>query len=343
MKPAQVTLKTIATRARVDVSTVSKVLNGAAIRVAPEKRAEIERTARELGYRPNPMARALKQGRSGALAIVVPSTTNFVYPEIIRGAEQAAVERDYVLFILKASSLYAADQVARLVTQGRVDGLLFADDLPDLDVRRDLIEPNLPFVTLNRVDPAFGHYVALNDEEGFARQADYLAGLGHRKIAFVATSPLSYTANLCRMAFRKALAKRWVPMHDSLMLSCDFEAGEVARLTDELLSMSTTPTAVACASVLVAQRLVLALTDRGVGVPDQISVIGYHDSPVAEWPPPGITTVRMPSCEQGKRAVNWLIDWVEGVRPESVLLDVPPEIVERGTCRSPATQPGRSR
>jgi len=176
--------------------------------------------------------------------------------------------------------------------------------------------------------------VVLNDEAGFRLQAEYLYKLGHRSIAFVAVTPRNFVAQTCLNAFRSALSERGVELDEARVLGCDFEGEMSEPVAEQIMAMSPRPTAVATASLLVACHLVQTLTNRGVSVPGEISVIGYHDSPAALWPPPGLSTVRMPSRVQGRCSVMRLLEMIEGMPHTREVIGDAPEIVERGTCRA---------
>lgn len=324
-----VTLKDIAQRIGVDTSTVSKVLQGAPIRVSAEKRDLILRTAREMNYRPNTMARSLRLGKSGAIAMVVPTMTNYLYPEIIAGAEEAAEANGTILFLVKQSREKPLEQLMAVVGQGRVDGLLFADDIPEGDFLAQLRANGIPYISLNRTGDT-DRYVALDDQAGFAAQAEYLADLGHRRIAFVAVKPQSFTARLCEGYFRERLTEMGVDETHTVL--CDFLGDECERAADEILALDPRPTAVAAASVIVASHLVDILRRRGVSVPGEISVVGYHDSPAANWP--GVNTVKMPSRVQGVRGVVRLFEVIDGLPFAGEVLAEPPRILDRGSCRA---------
>lgn len=329
-----VTLKDIAARVGVDISTVSKVLQGAPIRVSPTKRDEILRTAAEMQYQPNTVARSLRLRKSGAVAMVVPSTTNYLYPEIISGAEDAAEEHGYVLFLVKQSRSDPFAQLTSAVRQGRVDGLLFADDIPSPDFLDRLRDEQIPFLSLNRAATTDRWFVALDDESGFRAEADYLVSLGHRSIAFVAVRPQSFIAQECLGFFLRRLEEHGISRNDVPVVMCDFGGEECEATADEILALNPRPTAIATASVVVASRLVEWLRYRGVSVPEEVSVIGYHDSPVAIWPRPGVSTIRMPSRLQGRLGMERLLQVIAGEDFEGETIQAAPEILERGTCRA---------
>jgi len=318
------TLRDIAKAVGVDISTVSKVLQGAPIRVSESRRQEIFRVAEQLNYRPNMVARGLRLGKSGAIAMPVPSTANYLYPEIIGGAEDAADRLGYVLFVLKQSAVDPLGRILNIVAQGRVDGLIFADDAPSAELVSALNGRRVPFISLNKGSDLDSHCVALDDQAGFALQAEYLERLGHRRVAFVKVIPTSFTSELCMGTFAARLEPEWV-------WECDF-FGEGVLSVIERYGASDAPTAIATASVVVAARLVQGLREKGIRVPEDVSVIGYHDSPIAQWPLPGVTTVKMASREQGMRGVEALCELIAKGTFAGEVVSTPPEIIDRGTC-----------
>ncbi len=326
-----VTLKDIALRLGVDTSTVSKVLHGAPIRVSEARREEIIRVAKELNYRPNKAAQGLRQKKSGAIALVLPSITNYLYPEIIGGVEDAAEAADAVLFLLKFSTIHPEDQIISVVSEGRVDGLLFADDMPSPGFHHKLLEMEIPFVCLNRLDRELCRSIALNDEEGFDFQAAYLTSLGHQLIAFVAMTPSNEISEMCESSFRRGIERHGLPRPTHL--SCDFSGSEIHELMAQLLTLPERPTAIATASFIVASRIVHELRSIGIRVPEDVSVIGYHDSPTISHSSEAVTTVKMPSRAQGRIGVERLMDVINGIPFKGELVAFPPEFVDRGTCR----------
>jgi len=322
-------LKDVAIAAGVDTSTVSKVLRGAPIKVTTETRTRIERAAQELGFRPNRLAQSLKTRRSGAIAMAVPSTTNTIYPALIDGAQAAAAERDTCLFLVQFAPDNAGQALFDLIEDGRIDGVLVADDLPEPDFLQRAIERNVSLVTLNRY-PGCGAFVALDDEAGFAAQAKYLAELGHRDVAYVGIAPNSYTSQLCREAFRKEADRNAMSVID---MEGSFLGEDAALVARALRDLPRRPTAVAVASIFLATRLLQELGALGISVPEEMGVVGYHDAPIAGWTGMSTTTIRMPSREQGRRAVDRLLGLIHGESFAGETVSSPIEVVDRGSVR----------
>jgi LacI family transcriptional regulator len=260
-------------------------------------------------------------------------TSNFVYPEIIDGAQEAAEKHGTCLFFLKYSSGETAGaSLIALVQEGRVDGILW-DDLPYTAFGQELIDAHVPFVCLNGYADVEGHCVTLDDREGFLKQAHYLADLGHRRIGFVGTEPQSSVSILCREAFIDGLKGRGISVEGRHVWHCHFQGDDVLPVADSLARDPNRPTAVATASISVAMRLADCLIRNGVRVPEDVSVIGYHDAPDAQWQRPSLTTVKMPSKAQGALAVECLLGLIAGGDLRSKVVPGSAEIVERESCR----------
>lgn len=326
-----VTLRTIAEKCGVDISTVSKVIHGRKIRVADETRARILSAVTELNYRPNSLARSLRLRRSGAIVMAMRDTTGFVYSEIIDGAQEAAEQCGACLFLLKYSSGgTAGPSLISLVHEGRVDGVLW-DNLPYEGFTQELIEAHIPFVCLNRFSDINGQCITLDDRNGFLLQANYLADLGHTRIGFIGVEPQSEVSILCRETFRDTLSSRGIQIPDKFLWHSHFEGDDVAAIAERLQG-NDRPTAIATASLSAAKRLCDALVRTGIRVPDDISLIGYHDGPEAEGNCPALTTVRMPSRAQGALAVECLLDLIATGEFHPREVEGLPEIIERASC-----------
>ncbi len=329
-----VRLKDVAYLAGYDISTASKVLQGGNIHVSDEARERILKAASDLGYRPNLLARGLRTRRAGAIVLGLPRLDNPVYPALTLGAEVAAQRLGLALFAYKFPEVDASQSLLNLVLQGRVDGILMVDELPESEFLHRAKESRVPVVTLNRQSGESEISVVLDDEAGFAVQASYLRGLGHERIAFVSVLPESTTSRFCRAAFLDTLAASGTEVPEEYVLIGQYNASDAHLTLANLLRLDPRPTAVATASLQMASRLILGLTQAGIRVPEEMSVIGYHDADMAEWTIPKATTIRMPSFEQGQRGVERLHALISDIPGENQeVISTPIMVVERGSCR----------
>ncbi|MBS1726396.1 MAG: LacI family DNA-binding transcriptional regulator [Armatimonadetes bacterium] len=328
-----VRLKDVAYLAGYDISTVSKVLQGGKIHASEEARQRILKAADELGYRPNLAARALRTRRSGAIVMAFPKFGDPVHPALTQGAEEAANRLGQAFLVYKYPEPVATEALLNLVLQGRADGIIVSDDLPEEQFLPKAAGSKIPIVTLNRQAGEVVPSVVLDDEEGFTVQASYLLGLGHSQIAFVAVHPESQTSQFCMAAFLETCAAAGHPVPEDRILSCLYDGSDVQPGIRAILGMNPRPTAIATASLVTAMRIIQGLVEAGIKVPQEMSVIGYHDSPMGEWSTPQTTTIRMPSVEQGARSVERLCALIAGEPGDmQEIVSTPIMVVERGSC-----------
>jgi DNA-binding LacI/PurR family transcriptional regulator len=319
-----VSIREVAARAGVSPATVSRVFTQAAT-VSAETRRRVEAAAQELAYEPNPVARSLARGRTGNLGIVVPDIANSFASVIAKAVHGEARAAGYALFI--AGSDRRADEEYRLARAmaAQVDGLLMmspriADEL------FEQLTAITPLAVINRVVdgcPA----VLIPTADGMNQAVDHLHALGHRRIVYLAGS-ISYS-NTARVAgFRAACTRlRAEPVEIDLDDS-RFSAG--VRAGDLVIACGAT--AVIAYNDEIAVGVMNRLAYRGVGVPDDVSVIGFDDTGLAEMTIPLLTSVRLPAATAGAVAVRMLLDRVNGrgeVAGERVYL--PTELVIRST------------
>jgi LacI family transcriptional regulator len=333
------TLAAVARAAAVDPSTVSRVLRSdPVVRVRPETRARILAVADELGYTPNLIARSLVTRRSMTLGLIIPSASNVVYEQIIRGAEHAARGAGYVLVLSESTDVGAVDAAYReLVLGGRVDGLLIAsgttrDSLPQLLRGR---AGNC--LILNRRIRGPIPSIIEDDEHGMACGVEKLIALGHTRVACLA-GPIDVDTATRRLAgFRQAMRAAGLSVGRGYVQRAPFDeaGGHDAML--RLLRLPSPPTAVAVSSLVAATGALAACHQAGVSVPHEVSVIAFHDATVAQYLTPSLSTIWMPLFELGEAASRQLVDLINGQSiPQLRRLQEPkPRVIERASTAPP--------
>ncbi|HEX4442757.1 MAG TPA: LacI family DNA-binding transcriptional regulator [Galbitalea sp.] len=327
------TLSDVAELAGVSVSAVSRVLSNApSSRVSGATRQRIEDAARELDYHPNFAARALKFARTNVIAMIVPDLTNAIFSELMRGVEDAAAELGYMVLLARAESMRPiAASVARLVGEGRVDGVLIqVGDNISTDELAAILEGRVPAVIINsRRDDHVGS-VILPDEAGARLAVEHLVGLGHRRIGFVNGLPTTDSAQRREVGFAAAMAAFGLPVDQRLVTRLGYDPRQGRAAMAEIDRRGQRPTAVVVANVNAALGLMLEARARGREVPADLSVVAIHDAWTAEnaWPP--LTTVRMPLYELGRRSMASILERIDAGTIEDVVVSDPqPALVVR--------------
>lgn len=326
-----VTLRTVAEVAGVGVSTVSRVINS-----SPEERerwasaATVERIlncAEELGYRRNQHAASLRTARTLQVGVVVPRLQDFVLATIFEGIDAAASERGYAAFV--TNSLDDATQRESRIRQllnRRVDGLILSDARTDDEVLHRLTQEGVPFVLASRSSGSYPGAFA-DDFRGGYLAADHLARRGYERVAVIAGPDFASTANLRIAGFRAGLEKYGIALSEQNVVRTGFDAAAGRVGISQLLERGGVPSAVFATNDFAAIGAIGALREHGHSVPEDVAIVGYNDTPLAESLSVPLTTVRSPMVEMGRSAFHLLEQVVAGGRPDSVLLR--PELIVR--------------
>ncbi len=347
---SDVTIKDVATAARVSPSTVSNLLNGRTHRMLPETRQRIERTIKELGYRPNRAARQLRTGRSQVIGLVVPSVGNPYWGAFARHLESAALAEGY--HVLLCNSERDPDRehqyVSELISDG-VLGVVLCSSLPSLEHVLPLVDHGLRLVAFDRKaqadDPDSLVSISVDNAVGGELAGDHLVRLGHRRVAFVSGALRSINRRERLHGFLTALERAGIAESDVLRWRGagddqlgDVEAAELGKeAAAELLSRRQRPTAIFAINDMTALGVCRAVRDAGLEVGRDVSVVGFDDIVLADLSSPPLTTVRQPLPDLAGAAFTELrqrLDDTE-VRPGRSLLFRPELVVRASTAPPP--------
>jgi DNA-binding LacI/PurR family transcriptional regulator len=335
------TLRDVARLAGVDISTVSRVVNDdPALRIAGATRARVEAAVRELDYRPNVQARGLRLAKTWTIGFVLPDLMNPFYAPIVEGAERRASESGYMVVIVRELDRAAVAETElsfeRLVHQQRVDGLLVASGRVDDEVLRSLSTEDRPLVIVNRRVPGVDGFVVVDDEAAARVATRHLLDLGHRRLGHVAGPAGIDNTQRRGSGFLAAAADGGAETRVVHGEGWDPESGY--RAAHRLLE-GWSPSAVVATNIVVAAGVVGAAQERGLRVPEDLSVIGLHDFTVAPFLRPALTTVVLPLEELGHIAMGVLLDRLAGGSPREVMVDGGPTLLLRGSTAPPNGSP----
>jgi DNA-binding LacI/PurR family transcriptional regulator len=332
------TIKDVAKMAGVSPSTVSRVIaDNRRISLATKER--VKKIMTELNYHPNMIARSLIKRSSHTLGLILSRSTdsafsNPFFSEIIRGISAVTQSFHYNLMLATAQD-YAeeAKECLRMVTEKRVDGVLLLASRVNDELIPELIENNYPFVVVGRAPDLQKCYSVNNDNI----QAAYLAvrhlfNLGHQRIALL-NGPDEYI--LCQDRFegyRFAFREYGIENDPTLVKKGSFTQEDGYRLTSELMSISSPPTAIFAVDDLMALGAYKAIKERGLLIPDDIAFVGFNDDPLASIIEPALTTVRIPIYEMGLAAATMIIHLLQEkeIFPSQKILSS--ELIIRDSC-----------
>ncbi|HST17319.1 MAG TPA: LacI family DNA-binding transcriptional regulator [Gaiellaceae bacterium] len=329
----------VAARAGVGVGTVSRVLNGRA-NVRPLTRAKVLEAIEALQYRPSPVARNLSLRRTHVIGVVVPFFTSHSAVERVRGVASVLAQSPYDLMLFDIEAEERREHAFRIFDRGdRSDGLLLLSLVPPDDEVDRLRSARLPCVLVDAPHPNLPS-ILIDDVRGGELATSHLIELGHRLIAFVGdkpSDPFRFASSRDRtLGYERALAQAGIERREEYVRE-GTQSHLVARgIAIDLLRLPQRPTAVFAASDVQALGVLEAARILGIRVPEELSVIGFDDVEVAALV--GLTTVRQPLFESGRRGAELLLELL-GENPddriEPVIEQLPVEVVIRSTTAAP--------
>jgi LacI family transcriptional regulator len=323
------TIKDVARAVGVDQSLVSRVVNGdPKASASPATRKKILDAVEQLGYRANVVARGLRMARTWTIGFVVPDFENPLYNTIVKGVESEAAGLGYGTVLGAHPEGAGDDTFARLLQQGRVDGLLAASgNLRDSFMREVSTSGLGPVVLVNRRVRGVKASVVVDDEAGARVAVRYLRELGHETVAGLFGPGFTDTARRRRQGFEAACADAGVKGIVNEMPAWDTAAGFAA--TGQVLADRPDVTALFASTFLMGMGALSAARELKVAVPSALSIISLHDSRFADYLAPPLTTVAMPTEEMGREAARLLVSMVNGQPGRHIVAAGEPSLVLR--------------
>lgn len=326
------TMHDVAQLAGVSQQTVSRVINGGE-RVKQETVERVERAIELLGFKPNAAARALKTSRSMRLGVVSFGTTLFGPSTILFGIIEAARRHNYytTLVSLEDNDLRSLRESVDLLREENVDGIVVLAPIAGAAAMAELMVDKVPMVLF---EPGLDNgttSVSVDEVEGARLATRHLIELGHRTVWHVSGPPGWLGAEARIAGWQQELAAAGLPLRETIVGDWSVASGYQAGL---YLADQKDVTSVFVANDQMALGLMRALRDRGLSVPDDISVVGFDDVPEAEYFAPALTTVKLDFSEVGHRCVERLLDIIDGkvLEPQPA---VPPELKRRLSTSPP--------
>jgi LacI family transcriptional regulator len=328
-------MKDVARLAGVSTSTVSHVVNNSRF-VSDEIRERILKAVADLNYSPSALARSLKINQTRTLGMIVTTSNNPFFAEVVAGVERICYQRGYTLVLCNTEGDPARlSHSLEALLQKRIDGLL----LMCTEARSASAEvfgrhPAVPIVVMDwgplnskadriQDNSALGGYLATR----------HLIEQGHRKIGLI-TGPLDKLPAQSRQhGYRQALDEAGIVFQPEYIVEGDFEFAGGITAMQQLLSLSEHPTAVFAGNDVSAVGVYQALYRAGLSVPQDISVIGYDDIELARYLTPPLTTIHQPQEELCRKAVDTLLERIQGADDEPRLITLEPTLIQRESVR----------
>jgi len=335
MSKRKITIDDVAAKAGVSLGTVSRVINDD-VHVKMETRERVKEAMQQLGFVANRQARSLAGGKTNMIGLLVPDLGTAYIGEIIHGidTELSLQDLDLILYTTHRAATKEANYVANLAT-GMVDGLLLVLPRNPTDYIDTLARRNFPFVLIDHQGngehcPAVG----ATNWQGAFNATEHLIKLGHKRIGFITGSMDLGCAQDRLEGYRSALKTYHLEDKDELIFEGDFFQPDGYVGATALLDLPEPPTAIFASNDVMAMGVMDAVRNRGLRVPDDISVIGFDNIPQASLIRPGLTTVSQQLKKMGRMATQMLLQLLEDPDSDPKRIELPTELILRDSCKA---------
>jgi LacI family transcriptional regulator len=325
------TSKDIARAANVSQATVSRVLSGHPS-VQAETRERVLTVVRQMNYRPNGMARAMRTSRTGNIGVVVSRLANPLYPEMLQILGQRLTEVGLRMMVWNTDETDEG-AAASAVRESLVDGVIMMTATALSTPLYEAVMLNAPVVLIHRVVDGWPcDQVTSDNAKGAATVADYVVEAERKRIGLIEGAPLASTIRNRQTSFCNRLQELGHPLDQTFSIRVDsfsHKAGYDAA--SYLLDLAQPPDVLFCVNDVIALGARDAARARGVDVPGKLWIIGYDDIEMASWPAFDLTTVRQPLKQMAQEAVTLLRERIAGTKRPHTTICLPNELVIRGS------------
>lgn len=325
------TIKDVAKKAGVSISTVSRVINDSKP-VTNEVKQRVLAVIKETGYVPNPLARSLVTKRSQLIGVIVPEVTDTFSAEVLNGIEE--ISKMYNYDILLANTYSEKDLIEKninLLRAKQVEGIVMISTNLDDDTVETLENIGIPVVHISKTTKDFDIYkVSIQNAPATRDMTKFLIEKGHKNIALMVTSAHVYgLADERLKGYKEALEEKGIEYDERYVKSCGVSYDDGYKSTIELLDQDLKLDAIFATSDDAALGAINACFDKGLSVPGDISVAGFNDVKLAKIFRPKLTTVYQPLFDMGAVAIRMIVKMIKGQEIEEKKVELPYRIIER--------------
>lgn len=311
---ARVTLKMLARKLDLSVSTVSKALHNR-FDINPETRERVIALATSLNYQPNLIASSLRTNKTNTIAVIIPEIANNYFNLAINGIESVAQEENYHVLIYLSHEVYNKEVAfAQLAQNRRVDGVLISvsQNTTSFNHLMELADQNIPLVYFDRVNENMNvPRVTTNDFESGYLATEHLIKQGCKKIAHLTLRKNPSIAIKRKQGYLKALKDHKIPVNRSLILHSTDDHKKDVEMVRKLLKSNNRPDGIFAAMEKMAMAGYAACSDLGLAIPGDVKIIAFSNLEIASFLNPSLSTITQPAFEMGKAAAKALFDIIK--------------------------------
>lgn len=309
-----ITIKDIAKKLNISIATVSRAFNDKSD-IKIETKNLILTTAKEMGYRPNPMAKKLMQKRSLTIGIVVPEFSNSFFPEVIIGAQEILFEKGYQVLITQSNENFETElKNVKTLEDSMVDGIIISQstETKNVDYYQNLIKTGFPIVFFNRVcNEITSSKVLFNDYKWAFLATEHLINQGYRKIYHLKGKESLSLTNDRMNGFLDAHAKHKLAVTREQIIPTGFTIDDGQRVGNEIINSGKIPEAIFASNDPSAIGAMQVFKKNGYSIPKDIAFVGFTESKMGSIIEPQLTSVLQPAREIGKESARILIEQIE--------------------------------
>lgn len=328
-----ITIKDVAKESGVAISTVSNVLNNVDV-VAPETRQKVMDAVDKLKYVPNMNAKFLKSNKKNTLGLFLPSVQGDFYKMLMQSIHLQFMRNGYMLNIYVSNGNTSEEIYGMIISSGVQGAIVFNEYLSDEYIHR-IAKTKMPIIFIDReISGDHMSSILIDNAKGAALATEYLIKQGHRRIGYIHGIDNSDDCKRYQ-SFCEIMNKYKLPLEEDIILRGYFEeAIAYSEMRVLLMKGIAMPDAFFCANDEMAWGCIRALTEAGVKVPDQVSIVGFDDNTLAAFYSPPLTTIHSPVTELGSRSALELMRLVENDEPtEGIIASLSPELVIRESSK----------
>ena len=325
----------VARRAKVNISTVSRTINQTG-KIGPETQARVMKAMRELGYKPNRVARRLRTRESSShlLGLIIPNIQNIFFADLARGVEDVAYKSNYAVLLCN----YDEDEVKErfyldVLQSESVDGIILPPIHETDPAVLQVVRNGTPVVCVDRsLSSGNLDKVEVDNHTGALKAVEHIISRGHRRIGLIGGPTDSSTGRERLRGYKDAHAQAGLAVKPELVRFGNYKQESGQSLAHELLSLSDPPTALFVCNGLMTAGALEAIAAHGLKIPKQVAIVGFDDLPLADVFNPPLTVVRQPAYEVGKYAAELLLKRIEDAKRPATSLKLMPELIIRNSC-----------
>ncbi|HHF3082250.1 substrate-binding domain-containing protein [Vibrio diabolicus] len=330
------TMKDIAKLAGVSTSTVSHVINKTRF-VSEEISERVNNAAKELNYyAPSALARSLKVNRTKTIGMLVTTSTNPFFGEVVKGVERSCYQKGYSLILCNTEGdNERMRQSINTLLQKRVDGLILMCSSLEGE-RIDVFEryPDIPVVVMDWGPMLFtSDKIQDNSLRGGYLAAKYLIDCGHTEIGCITGPLIKHQAQMRYEGYKRAMNEAGLEFNANWIIESDFECEGGYQAFMKMAQRGTLPSSIFVSNDMMAMGVINAANELNIKVPEQISIIGYDDIHIAKFMSPSLTTIHQPKYRLGQAAVETLVRKLDDKSTEAQVVQLEPTLVERKSVK----------